>query len=145
MAIAFYMVLTWQPMNDIIALKFHISLNATTWIGRIGMLVLPPLVYFIAYRWAVALQRNATARCSSTAWRRASSSACRTAPTSSCTSRWARSTTTATHPAGVPGPALPKRMNKLGSAGKPNRQFLRADPAAEDAALNGRRTPQQRR
>ena len=30
MAIAFYMVLTFSAMNDIIALKFHISLNATT-------------------------------------------------------------------------------------------------------------------
>ena len=58
MAIAFYIVLTYSAMNDIIAYKFHISLNATTWIGRIGMLVLPPLVYFIAYRWAVALQRS---------------------------------------------------------------------------------------
>ena len=38
----------------------------------------------------------ATARCSSTASRRASSSGCRTVPTSSCTSRWDRSTTTAT-------------------------------------------------
>ena len=39
MAIAFYMVLTLAAMNDVIALKFHISLNATTWIGRIGMVV----------------------------------------------------------------------------------------------------------
>jgi len=30
MAIAFYMVLTLSTMNDVIALKFHISLNATT-------------------------------------------------------------------------------------------------------------------
>ena len=45
-------------MNDIIALKFHISLNATTWIGRIGMVVLPPIVYFITYRWCVGLQRS---------------------------------------------------------------------------------------
>jgi len=37
MAIAFYMVLTLAAMNDIIAFQFHISLNATTWIGRIGM------------------------------------------------------------------------------------------------------------
>ena len=58
MAIAFYMVLTLSSMNDIIALKFHISLNATTWIGRIGMVVLPPLVYFITYRWCVGLQRS---------------------------------------------------------------------------------------
>ena len=39
MAIAFYMVLTLSSINDIIALKFDISLNATTWIGRIGMVV----------------------------------------------------------------------------------------------------------
>ena len=58
MAIAFYMVLTLSAMNDVIALKFHISLNATTWIGRIGMVVLPPFVYFIAYRWCVGLQRS---------------------------------------------------------------------------------------
>ena len=58
MAIAFYMVLTFSAMNDIIAYTFHVSLNATTWIGRIGMLVLPPLVFFITYRWAVALQRS---------------------------------------------------------------------------------------
>ena len=57
MALAFYIVLTLSCMNDIIALKFHISLNATTWIGRIGMVVLPAIVYFVAYRWAVGLQR----------------------------------------------------------------------------------------
>jgi ubiquinol-cytochrome c reductase cytochrome b subunit len=45
-------------MNDVVALKFHISLNATTWIGRIAMVVLPPIVYFVAYRWAIALQRS---------------------------------------------------------------------------------------
>jgi quinol---cytochrome-c reductase cytochrome b subunit len=44
MAIAFYLVLTLGTMNDIIALKFHISLNATTWVGRIGMVVLPPII-----------------------------------------------------------------------------------------------------
>ena len=58
MAIAFYIVLTFACMNDIIALKFHISLNATTWIGRIGMVVLPAIVYYITYRWCVGLQRS---------------------------------------------------------------------------------------
>ena len=53
MAISFYMVLTLAAMNDIIALKFHISLNATTWIGRIGMVILPPFIYFITYRWCM--------------------------------------------------------------------------------------------
>ena len=58
MAIAFYIVLTFSAMNDIIAYKFHISLNATTWIGRIGMAVLPAIVYYITYRWCVGLQRS---------------------------------------------------------------------------------------
>jgi ubiquinol-cytochrome c reductase cytochrome b subunit len=58
MAIAFYVVLTFSSFNDIIAYKFHISLNATTWIGRTGMVVLPPIIYFITYRWCVALQRS---------------------------------------------------------------------------------------
>ena len=58
MAIAFYIVLTFACMNDIIALKFHISLNATTWIGRIGMVVLPAIVYCITYRWCLGLQRS---------------------------------------------------------------------------------------
>ena len=58
MAIALYIVLTFSAMNDIIALKFHVSLNATTWIGRIGMVVLPAIVYFMTYRWAISLQRS---------------------------------------------------------------------------------------
>ena len=58
MAIAFYVVLTISCINDIIALKFHISLNATTWIGRIGMVVLPAIVYFVTYRWCLGLQRS---------------------------------------------------------------------------------------
>lgn len=58
MTIAFYLVLMLSGMNDIIAFNFHLSLNATTWIGRIGAIALPPLVYFITYRWCIALQRS---------------------------------------------------------------------------------------
>src|ERR1700755_1607912 len=58
MAIAFYMVLTLAAMNDIIALACHVSRSATPWIGRIGMVVLPAIVYDITYRWCVALQRS---------------------------------------------------------------------------------------
>ena len=57
-AISLYILLTFACMNDIIALKFHISLNATTWMGRIGLIIVPPLAYFIAYRWALGLQRS---------------------------------------------------------------------------------------
>ena len=47
MAIAFYIVLTLSGGNDVIADKFHISLNAMTWAGRIGLLVVPPLAYYV--------------------------------------------------------------------------------------------------
>jgi ubiquinol-cytochrome c reductase cytochrome b subunit len=57
MAITYFMVLLISGGNDIIAYQFDISLNAMTWAGRIGMLVLPPLAYFITYRICIGLQR----------------------------------------------------------------------------------------
>ncbi|OLB79542.1 MAG: cytochrome b [Actinobacteria bacterium 13_2_20CM_2_71_6] len=58
MAIAFYLVLFLSGGNDVIADKFHISLNATTWAGRIGLLVLPPLAYYLTYRACLGLQQH---------------------------------------------------------------------------------------
>jgi ubiquinol-cytochrome c reductase cytochrome b subunit len=58
MALALYGVLTLSSFNDIIALQFDISLNATTWAGRIGLLVAPPVAYLITYRVCLALQRS---------------------------------------------------------------------------------------
>jgi len=58
MAIAFYLVLTLSGANDIIADKFDISLNAMTWAGRIGLIILPPLAYFVAYRICLGLQQH---------------------------------------------------------------------------------------
>ncbi|KJK53217.1 menaquinol-cytochrome C reductase [Lentzea aerocolonigenes] len=58
MAITYFMVLLLMGGNDIFAYKFDISLNLTTWMGRIGMLVLPPIAYFIAYRICIGLQRG---------------------------------------------------------------------------------------
>jgi len=58
MAVSFYVVLTLSGANDVIADKFHISLNAMTWAGRIGLLVVPPLAYYAAYRIALALQQH---------------------------------------------------------------------------------------
>ncbi|MPY78720.1 MAG: cytochrome b [Actinophytocola sp.] len=57
MAITFWMVLEFSGFNDIIAFVFDISLNATTWIGRIGLLVLPPIAYYVTYRICLGLQR----------------------------------------------------------------------------------------
>ncbi|MEV6238772.1 cytochrome bc complex cytochrome b subunit [Lentzea sp. NPDC051838] len=58
MAITYFMVLLLMGGNDIFAYKFDISLNLTTWMGRIGMLVLPPIAYFVAYRICIGLQRG---------------------------------------------------------------------------------------
>jgi ubiquinol-cytochrome c reductase cytochrome b subunit len=58
MAIAFYVVLLISGGNDVVADKFHISLNAMTWGGRIGLLVLPPVAYYVAYRMCLGLQQH---------------------------------------------------------------------------------------
>jgi ubiquinol-cytochrome c reductase cytochrome b subunit len=58
MAIAFYFVLLISGGNDIIAAKFDISLNAMTWIGRIGLVILPPIAYVITYRICLGLERH---------------------------------------------------------------------------------------
>ena len=136
MAIAFYMVLTYSAMNDIIALKFHISLNATTWIGRIGMLVLPPLVFFIAYRWAVALQRSDRAVLE----HGVETGIIKRLPHGAYIELHQPLGPVDDHGHPIPleyqGAALPKRMNKLGSAGRPGTgSLLYADPPAEQRAL----------
>ncbi|NJC69690.1 ubiquinol-cytochrome c reductase cytochrome b subunit [Planosporangium thailandense] len=58
MALAFYIVLLISGGNDVIADKFDISLNAMTWAGRVGLLVLPPLAYWITYRACLGLQQH---------------------------------------------------------------------------------------
>ncbi|MGY1712718.1 cytochrome bc complex cytochrome b subunit [Geodermatophilus sp. SYSU D00758] len=58
MAITFYVVLMISGGNDVVADKFDISLNAMTWIGRIGLVILPPIVYVITYRICLGLQKH---------------------------------------------------------------------------------------
>jgi ubiquinol-cytochrome c reductase cytochrome b subunit len=58
MAITFYVVLLISGANDVVADKFDISLNAMTWAGRIGILILPPLAYYVAYRICLGLQQH---------------------------------------------------------------------------------------
>jgi ubiquinol-cytochrome c reductase cytochrome b subunit len=129
MAIAFYLVLTLAAMNDIIALKFHVSLNATTWAGRIGMVVLPPIVYFVTYRWCVGLQRSDRA-------------VLEHGIETGIVKRLPHGAYVEVHqplgplPLEYQGASVPGRMNKLGSGGCPGSgSFLRADPDAEDTAL----------
>jgi ubiquinol-cytochrome c reductase cytochrome b subunit len=136
MAIAFYIVLTFSCMNDIIALKFHISLNATTWIGRIGMVVLPGIVYYIAYRWCIGLQRSDRAVLE----HGIETGIIKRLPHGAYIELHQPLGPVDDHGHPIPleyqGAAIPKRMNKLGSAGSPGSgSFLFADPPAEDRAL----------
>jgi ubiquinol-cytochrome c reductase cytochrome b subunit len=58
LAIAFYVVLLISGGNDVVADKLNISLNAMTWGGRVGLLVLPPIAYYITYRVCLGLQQH---------------------------------------------------------------------------------------
>jgi quinol---cytochrome-c reductase cytochrome b subunit len=58
MAFTFFIVATISGGNDVIADKFHISLNAMTWAGRIGLVILPPLAYWISVRICLGLQQH---------------------------------------------------------------------------------------
>ena len=58
MALVFYTLLTLSGGNDLIAYHFQISLNVMTWVGRIGLIILPPIAYFVTYRICIGLQRS---------------------------------------------------------------------------------------
>jgi ubiquinol-cytochrome c reductase cytochrome b subunit len=58
MAFTFFIVATLSGGNDVIADKFQISLNAMTWAGRIGLVLLPPLAYWISVRICLGLQQH---------------------------------------------------------------------------------------
>ncbi len=58
MAIMFYFVLLVSSANDWFAYFFDVSLNATTWMGRIGLLIVPPITYWVTYRLCLGLQRS---------------------------------------------------------------------------------------
>jgi ubiquinol-cytochrome c reductase cytochrome b subunit len=136
MAIALYMVLTLSAMNDVIALKFHISLNATTWIGRIGMIVVPAIVYYIAYRWAIGLQRSDRAVLE----HGIETGILKRLPHGAYIELHQPLGPVDDHGHPLPleyqGAAVPKRMNKLGFAGAPGSgSFLRGDSLSENEQL----------
>ena len=58
MGLTFFLLMTISGGNDHVAHFFQISLNAMTWVGRIGIIVLPPLAFFITYRLCIGLQRS---------------------------------------------------------------------------------------
>ncbi|MBF6164242.1 cytochrome b, partial [Streptomyces gardneri] len=132
MAIAFYVVLTLSCVNDIIALKFDISLNATTWIGRIGLLVAPPAAYYIAYRFCLGLQRSDRAVLE----HGIETGVIKRLPHGEYIEVHQPLGPVDEHGHPIPleyqGAPVPKKMSKLGAAGKPGTgSFLRADPREE--------------
>ena len=129
MALSFYIILTLSCMNDIIALKFHISLNATTWMGRIGLIIVPPIAYFVAYRWALALQRSDRFVLA----HGIETGIIKRLPQGEYIEMHQPLGPVDDHGHPIPlpyeGAAIPKRMNKLGSAGAPGTgSILVADP-----------------
>ncbi len=55
--IAAYGLLWAAGGNDILATRLHVSLNGITYVIRIAIFVVPPLVFLIARRWCIGLQR----------------------------------------------------------------------------------------
>ncbi|MET0189562.1 MAG: cytochrome b, partial [Pseudonocardia sediminis] len=146
MAVTFYVWLVLCAMNDWVAHFFHVSLNATTWAGRIGLLVLPPLAYWTAYRICLGLQRSDRAVLE----HGIETGIIRRLPHGEFVEvhqplggvdahGHARALT-------YQGAAVPKRMNQLGSAGAPVAgSLLTPDPVEETTALQRARDEDHRR
>ncbi|WP_329543434.1 ubiquinol-cytochrome c reductase cytochrome b subunit [Streptomyces sp. NBC_01356] len=54
--VSLYLVLFFGGANDLLAERFHLSLNAITWTVRIGVFVVPALTYVITRRICLGLQ-----------------------------------------------------------------------------------------
>ena len=59
---AFYGILWAASANDIVAIKFHLSLNSITYFNRVAVFVGPVLAFWITRRWCISLQRSDQAR-----------------------------------------------------------------------------------
>ncbi|RZS38893.1 menaquinol-cytochrome c reductase cytochrome b subunit precursor [Herbihabitans rhizosphaerae] len=143
MAITYFMVSLLSAANDVLADKFHISLNATTWMGRIGILLLPPLAYFITYRLCLGLQR-------------ADREVLEHGVETGIIKRLPHGEFIELHqplgpvddhghpiPLEYQGTPVPKRMNQLGAAGHPVvGTLMRPDPVEETTALEKARSEQ---
>jgi len=58
MAISFYLILFFASGNDIMAIKLHLSINDLTRAFQIGLLVVPPLAFWVTKRMCLSLQRH---------------------------------------------------------------------------------------
>ncbi len=58
MAVTFYLVLAAWAADDTLAFVFRLDVNGLVWAGRVGILLLPPLAYYVTYRLALNLQQH---------------------------------------------------------------------------------------
>ncbi len=58
MALSFYFILFFAAGNDLIAIKLGLSLNDITRALQVGLLVVPPLAYWVTKRICLSLQRR---------------------------------------------------------------------------------------
>ncbi len=56
--LGFYILNLINGANDLFALKLDISLNVMTWVGRIGLIVVPVISYIVTYRICLGLQHS---------------------------------------------------------------------------------------
>ncbi|MEU7816385.1 cytochrome bc complex cytochrome b subunit [Pseudonocardia sp. NPDC049154] len=136
MGITFYVWLVLSGVNDWIAYFFHVSLNATTWAGRIGLLVLPPIAYWVTYRICIGLQKSDRAVLE----HGIETGIIRRLPHGEFIEVHQPLAGVDDHGHPVPleyqGAPVPKRMNQLGSAGSPVAgSLLGPDPVEETVAL----------
>src|SRR3954452_5259699 len=136
MAIAAYVVLLVSSANDWFAYFFDVSLNATTWMGRIGLLVLPPITYWVTYRWCLGLQRSDR----QVLEHGIETGIVRRLPHVEFIEIHQPLGGVDHHGHAIPldyqGAPVPKKMNALGSAGAPvEGSLLKPDPAAQTAEL----------
>ncbi|VVJ16598.1 Ubiquinol-cytochrome C reductase [Amycolatopsis camponoti] len=136
MALGFFLVIELSGFNDIIADSFDISLNATTWAGRIGVLIVPPIAYYLTYRLCLGLQRADR----EVLEHGVETGIIKRLPHGEFIEIHQPLAGVDSHGHAVPleyqGASVPKKMNKLGSAGQavPG-TFWSPDPAEETVAL----------
>ncbi len=136
MGISFYTVLVLSGSNDLIAYFFDISLNATTWAGRIGVLVVPPIAYWVTYRFCIGLQRSDRAVLE----HGIETGIIKRLPHGEFIEVHQPLAGVDDHGHAIPleyqGAPVPKRMNQLGSGGAPvPGSLLTPDPADQTLAL----------
>ena len=132
MGIAFYFLVTLSGGNDLFAYHFGVSLNAMTWVGRIGLIALPPLAYFVTYRICIGLQRSDR----EVLEHGIETGVIKMMPNGAFVEihQPLGEVDEHGHPVPLPyaGAPVPKQMNQLGFSGHPGRGALTPDP--EDVA-----------